>query len=373
MCLACALPFAGCSHEKPTETRLWLISPENVAAEEEITAMIGEYDGGVSVSFVPSGEIDARLRAAAERGDAPDVMMLYADAIADLAEEKQLLDLSVRLSVSKVKKDDLSESARRACLYQGKPWAVPLFCDVYLLASNRALVATAPQTVEQLKAVCAELEKKGIQSFEKMNPERKSLLYEAVLAEKGGAMLNARKTKLEFTSESGKAAMRDCVAVLENASDEKDAMGAGKAAFSVMTTLERRGHAQKYPDAEIGLDPLFGLNRLQTTALAVNAKAPDQKKAFAVLEFLQGKTEKLSSLYKTYPASKEIKPLPSDEDAVVQLAQARPAPDLCGYDTLLTTYLPAAIDKAGKGVEIGTVLDEAAQSAAQNIWKGKRE
>ena len=373
LCLLFALSAFACKGKEKTATRVWLLEPQSSAAETEIQSLVRGFDPDASVSFVPQQELNMRLKSAIERGEAPDVFMVYADSIPDLAEEKQIADLSMRLGTSKVETDKLSESALRACLYQGKSWAVPVFTDVYMLACNRELVATAPHMPEQLKAVCADLKEKGIGSFEKLTPEKKALLCEALIEQKGGSMLNSRRTKLAFASEEGQTALDDCVDILKSEQDE-GSMGDGKAAFSILTTRERRAYMLKYPDAEVELAPLFGLDRLQTVALGISAESKDQKKAFKMLEFLHTQTDKMAELYKTYSADKKITPIsPEDEAALINLKNARPTPDLCGYESLMKIYLPAAIEKAGKGLKAADALNEAAEEAASMIWKGKRE
>lgn len=373
LCLLCAVSCAACGKKDVPAPRLWCVSPGSISAENEIKQLIRHYDSNVYVSFVPEEELDSRLNEAVKRGDSPDVFMLHADAIPDLVEDKKLADLTDRLRVSRVKSDELSDASRRACAYQGKNWAAPLFVDVYMLATNRALVSVPPETALKLKETAGALDEKGISAFEKLSPEKQALLFEAVLGEYGGKMLDSRKTELEFVSDAGKAALGDCAEFISK-SGEKDDMGDGKAAFSVMTINERREYTDKFPDAEIELAPLFGLKRLKTVAVAVSRDSRDQKRAFGVAEYLQTITEKLAALYKRYPAGKEITPLnDADKDAAVVLSQARPAPDLCGYVSLMKTYLPAAIDKAGKDVNAGDCLSEAAENASDNIWKGKRE
>ena len=373
MGLLCLMPSAGCRKKAQAAPRLWCVQPSTVTAEEDVRKMVREYDAEAFISFIPADEIGTRLSQAFEKDDAPDVFMLYSDAIANLAEDKKLLDISQRLPLSNVQQDELRDNARRACLYQGKTWGVPLFSDAYMLACNRALVSVPPETGAQLSALQEQLKAQDIALFEKTTPEKQSLLFEALLKEHSGAMFNARKTKLTFADEHGCAALDECAALL-NDTAERDTMGAGKAAFSIMTTAERQAYAQKFPDAEISLSPLFGLDRLQTVAIAVNAKTKDQKRAFGLLEFLQQKTDTLSALYKTYSAKKDITPLSSqDRDAVVRISEARPAPDLCGYAALVQTHLPAAIDKAQKGVPAADALTEAAKNASDAIWVGKRE
>ena len=373
--MLCAFPTAACNKRKDAlAPRVWGLQPQSLAAEEEVKKMLRNFDAAAFVSFVPATDLDARVKAAMEKEDAPDVFMLYADAIPSRAEEKRLVDLSYRLPLSNVKTDELSESARKACLYQGKTWGVPLFTDVYMLAVNRALVPTAPDTFEQFCQTAAALTEQQTTAVDKLTPQKQALLFEAALCAHDGKMLNARQTALTFTDDKGEAALGDVTSLLQSTADAPDAIGDGKAAFSILTTSERRALSEKCPDAEIALAPLFGVNRLQTVALCINPQAKDQKRAFALLEFLQGKSDELSALYKCYGAKKDLLPLSTqDEDAVVQLAQARPAPDLCGYDTLLSTYLPAAIDKAGKGVPAVDCLAEAAQISGKTIWPGKRE
>ncbi len=336
--------------------------------------MVREFDAVAYISFVPVEDISARLSEAFELGTAPDVFMFDADMIPDLSEEKQLDDLTNRIGVSKIKTDELNESARRACLYQGKTMAVPLFTDVYMLATNRAIVSMPPQSFDELIGVCADLKDKKLAGFEKLAPAKQSLLYEAALTENGGKMLNAAKTKLTFSDSRGINALDGCVQVLKDAANESDAMGNEKAAFSVLTTSERRMYSEKYPDAEIELTPLFGFNRLQTFAVGVNASSAHRTRAFGIAEFLQGKSDKLAVLYKSYSAKKDVKPImQQDEHVISNLLQAKPAPDLCGFGTLEQTYLPTAIDKALKGVNSADCLAEAAQDASAVIWKGKRE
>lgn len=336
--------------------------------------MVRQFDSNALISFVPAEELSVRLNAAIEKDDAPDVFMLYADSIPDLAEKEKLADLGDRLRISKVKADELSDSARRACVYQGKTRGVPIFTDVYMLATNRALVSAPPDSAEKLMSVCGELKTKQISSFEKLTPEKQSVLFEALLYSHGGKMLNGRKTKLEFTSEEGKAALENCAELLKSASDKPDSTGMGEAAFSVLTMRERAQNAERYPDSEITLSSLFGLERLQTVALGMSKQSKNQKQAFELLEFLQTETDKLSALYKRYSAKKNIEPLSTDDaDAIRNLSQASPAPALCGYESLVKTYIPAAIEKAGKGVNTTDALNEAAEDASDNIWKGKRE
>lgn len=370
-----AFPAAACNKRKDAlAPRVWCIQPQSVAAEEEVKKMVRNFDAAAFVSFVPAADIDARLKASMEKEDAPDVFMLFADAIPSRAEEKRLVDLSNRLPLSNVKTDELSESARKACLYQGKTWGVPLFTDVYMLAVNRAVVPTPPDTFDRFCQTADDLAENQTTAVDKLTPQKQALLFEAALTAHDGKMLNARQTALTFTDDKGEAALGDVTAVLQSSADAPDAIGDGKAAFSVLTTAERRVLIEKCPDAEIALAPLFGINRLQTVALCLNSQTKDQKRAFALLEFLQGKSDELSALYERYGAKKALSPLSEqDTDAVVQLAQARPAPDLCGYDTLLCTYLPAAIDKAGKGVPAADCLAEAARISSQTIWPGKRE
>lgn len=373
LCLLCALPAAACKKEAPAP-RIWLIEPSSTAAETEIRQMVRQFDSNALISFVPAEELSVRLNAAIEKDDAPDVFMLYADSIPDLAEKEKLADLGDRLRVSKVKADELSDSARRACVYQGKTRGVPIFTDVYMLATNRALVSAPPDSAEKLMSVCGELKTKQISSFEKLTPEKQSVLFEALLYSHGGKMLNGRKTKLEFTSEEGKAALKNCAELLKSASDKPDSTGMGEAAFSVLTMRERAQNAERYPDSEITLSSLFGLERLQTVALGMSKQSKNQKQAFELLEFLQTETDKLSALYKRYSAKKNIEPLSTDDaDAIRNLSQASPAPALCGYESLVKTYIPAAIEKAGKGVNTTDALNEAAEDASDNIWKGKRE
>ena len=370
----CALPIAACNKEDAPAPRVWCVAPPSSAAEIEIRQMIREYDSEAYVSFVPAEDIESRLSGAIERGEAPDVFTVYADMIPDLAENKKLADLTDRLRLGNVKTDEMRDSCRRACVYQGKTWATPLFTDVYMLACNRELVSVAPDTFAQLKELSAELEKKGVKTFEKLSPEKVSLLFEAALDEYGGSMLSSRKTSLEFSSQAGRSALEDLTAILKNSADEEEATGEGKAAFSVLTLSERRARSEKYPDVEIELTPLFGLKRLQTMSVAMGADTKDQKRAYKLVEFLATESDKLCALYKNYSADKNLLPI-SDEDksAVLTLESAKAAPDLCGFRALEKTYLPSAVDKSAKGVNAEDCLNEAVSSASPNIWKGKRE
>ena len=374
MCLLCLLPAAGCSEKDTPAPRVWCIKPSSAAAESELKMMLRTFDADAYLSFVPANELDSRLQNAMERDEAPDVFMVFSDSLPDLAEEKKLAEIGDRLRLSKIKADELLDSARRACVYQGKSWAAPLFTDVYMLATNRSLVSVAPQTVAQLKDSAKSLEEKGVSSFEKISPQKQSLLFEAALNEHGGKMLNSRMTRLEFVSPEGEAALSDLTEIFKSVDESAEAMGEDKAAYSVMTMLERRAYAAKYPDAEIELSPLLGVDRLQTVALAMSKSCKNQTRAFKILEFLQTESDKISALYKCNSAQKEIKAVDSDDEAAItSLSKALPAPDLCGYEALTLTYIPAAIEKAGKGVPAADCLDEAAKAASSCIWKGKRE
>lgn len=374
MCAVIALSGAGCAKKESEAPGVWLIDPESVAAESEIRNMLGNFDADISVSFVPACELDTRVDTAMKMGRGPDVFMIYGDALPDLAEEKAISDLTARLSLDKVKMDEKLDGARRASIYQGKTWAVPVFADVYMLAVDRSIVSVAPDTVEKFVEVCADLESKGMKTFEKIVPQKKSLVFEAILGENGGAMLNSAKTKLAYSSGAGENALGDCVSVFKGESDEKDSLGDGKTAFSVYTTAERKVQAEKHPDSEISLAPLFGLERLQTVLLAANAKSRNQTRLFSVIEFLEGNADKLAGLYKTYSAGKNLKSNSHyDNEAVLVLSDARPMPDLCGFEALEKTYLPEAIDKASKGVPATDALNESIRNASGEIWKGKRE
>lgn len=374
LCALALFSVSACNRKEKTSPRVWLIAPQSMGAEQEIRALVEGYDSEATVSFVPVEEIDTRVAAALKQKNGPDVFMLHADAIPDLAEKEMINDLSTRLRTGRVKSDELSEAARRACLYQGKTWGVPMFVDVYMLACNRELVSTVPETIEALKETCAALEEKGVASFEKLSPHKQSLFYEAVVKSYGGEMLNGRNTELAFVSEAGKNALDDCVEIFRNSANGENALGEGEAAFSIYTAMERRITSEKYADTEIALGPLFGLERLQTVALATNPDSKVQSRMFGVLEFLQENTEKLAALYKTYAAREDIKPLTAeDREVAPHITQARPQPDLCGYESLLDVYLPAALTKASKGVNAADALKEAADSASSVIWPGKRE
>ena len=374
LCAVFAFSGAGCAKKESEAPRVWLIDPESVAAESEIRNMFDEYDSDISVSFVPACELDTRIDTALKLGKGPDVFMIYGDTLPDLAEEEAIADLGARLSLGKVKMDEKLDGAVRASLYQGKTWGVPIFADVYMLAFDRSVISVAPETVEKLIEVCADLEKKGMKSFEKMVPQKKSLLFEAMLKENGGAMLNKAKTKLTYSSEAGETALSDCVKIFKNESEEKDTLGDGETAFSIYTTSERKVQAEKHPDSEISLAPLFNLERMQTVLLSMNSKSKNQTRLFAVIEFLESNADKLAGLYKTYSAGKNLKSNSHyDNEAVLILSGARPMPDLCGYDALEKTYLPEAIDKASKGVNTIDSLNESIEGAAGEIWKGKRE
>lgn len=375
---------------------MWLISPQNAMAEEEIKQLVVGFDPRAAVSFVPIEDMTSRLSEAAERNYPPDLILLDCDAIPDMAEDKKLDDLDMRLSVSKVKADLLSDGARRACIYQGKTYGIPMFCDVYMLATDNSLVPTPPDSFSQLKAACAgsqessgkaseesggqsespekaPMKKTPMKKFDKLSPKRQSLLFESALYERGGKMFNSRRIALAFTSEAGSAALEDCAELLKGAAERSESIGDGETAFSVLTTLERRKLSEKYPDADITLSQLPGVNRLQTFALVLGKGAKEGSRAFRTAEFLYENTDKLSKLYRLYPASKEVTPLNGDEDAVVSLISARPAPDLCGYGSLVSSYLPSAIERAGKGTDPDVLLSEVAEDASANIWRGKRE
>ena len=285
MCLLCLLPAAGCSEKDTPAPRVWCIKPSSAAAESELKMMLRTFDADAYLSFVPANELDSRLQNAMERDEAPDVFMVFSDSLPDLAEEKKLAEIGDRLRLSKIKADELLDSARRACVYQGKSWAAPLFTDVYMLATNRSLVSVAPQTVAQLKDSAKSLEEKGVSSFEKISPQKQSLLFEAALNEHGGKMLNSRKTRLELVSPEGEAALYAVTEIFKSVDESAEAMGEDKAAYSVMTMLERRAYAAKYPDAEIELSPLLGVDRLQTVALAMSESCKNQTRAFKILEF----------------------------------------------------------------------------------------
>ena len=374
MCAVLTVSGIGCAKKESEAPRVWLIDPESVAAETEIRNMFSKYDSDISVSFVPASELDMRVDEAIKLGKGPDVFMIYGDALPDLAEEKAISDLSARLPLGKVKMDEKLDGAVRASLYQGKTWGVPIFADVYMLALDRSVVSVAPDTVEKLVEVCADLESKGMNTFEKIVPQKKALLFEAMIDKLGGSMLNGSKTKLTYSSEAGEAALDDCVKVFKGESEDKDSLGDGKTAFSIYTTAERKVQAEKHPDSEISLAPLFGLERMQTVLLAANAKTRNQTRLFSVIEFLNSNADKLSVLYKTYSAKKNLKTNSHyDNEAVLILSSARPMPDLCGFEALEKTYLPEAIDKASKGVNIVDSLNESIESASGEIWKGKRE
>ena len=138
--------------------------------------------------------------------------------------------------------------------------------------------------------------------------------------------------------------------------------------------LFRSVQAEKHPDSEISLAPLFGLERMQTVILAMNAKSRGQTRLFSVIEFLESNADKFAGLYKTYSSSKNLKSNSHyDNEAVPILSASRPMPDLCGFEALEKTYLPEAIDKASKGVNATDALNESIASASGEIWKGKRE
>ena len=373
LCLPAAL-FCGCGKAKSAAS-LWLIEPTAAGAEEEIRALIKTYDPDITVSFLPEAEASMRYKEAFKRGKAPDAFMFSADDIPDMAEEKQLLDLSDRLRLSDIKGDTLVEGARRACLYQGKSWAVPFFCDVYMLAFDRTLVSLPPasmqETEDAVKAV--KTEKKETASFSLPDATRAALLYECFAKEKGEDILNGRQTKLTVASKEGVQAAQSYVQLMKDASTEKDAFGSGKAAFSVLTAYERAQRKTENPQTEIGLAPL-PVNRLQTLALGMSPSSENKTNMFRLCEFLFENKDKLSALYKRYTAQKDISPLmPDDEQAVRLITSARPAPDLCGYKTFLNTYLVAALEQIGNGVDAETALTEAAKEGSSIIWQGKRE
>lgn len=376
LCLFC-LPFgsfAGCKKEEKANV-VWLISPASSSAEDEVRSIVKEYDSDITVSFVPEKEVGSRYKAAVLRGEAPDAVMLYTDDIPDLAEEKRLLDLSDRVRLSDVKTDECTDGARRACLYQGKTWAVPFFCDVYMLAFDRTLVPLPPQSMTETENAVKALkaQKKEVSSFGALDAAQKALVYEAIATEKGSRMLNDRKTKLTVASEEGQNAAKAYASLMQDASGEKDAFGTGKAAFSVLTAYERAALKEEQPEAEIGLAPL-AVNRLQTLAIALSDTASQKTHVFRLVEFLYEKRDELAALYKRYTAAKKIEPsVPDDEQAVQLMTTARPAPDLCGYRTFANVYLVSALEQIGKGVDAEAALSEAAKEGAALIWKGKRE
>lgn len=375
LCVFC-LPavFCGCG-KKSNGVVVWLISPTASGAEEEIRALIKTYDPEITVSFLPEEEATMRYKEALERGTAPDAFLFSADDIPDLAEKKHILDLSDRLRLSDVKTDTLTDGARRACLYQGKTWGVPLFCDAYMLAFDRTLVPLPPQSMgETENAVkAAQAKQKEAASFASLDATRSALLYECLTQEKGGEILNGRETKLTVASKEGIEAANDYASLMKDASRDTDAFGGGKAAFSVLTAYERAQKKKENPTAEIGLAPL-PVNRLQTLALGLSPSAENKTRAFRLCEFLFEHKNELAAVYKRYTAEKDISPLfPDDEQAVRLIVSARPAPDLCGYKTFANTYLVRALEQIGNGVDATAALSEAAAKGAELIWKGKRE
>lgn len=376
LCILClpVVSLFGCN-KKESAAVVWLISPAAAGAEEEIRAMIKTYDPDITVSFVPEEEAAIRYKEALLRNNAPDAFMFSADDIPDLAEEKQLLDLSDRLRLSSIHTDECTDGARRACLYQGKSWAVPFFCDAYMLAYDRTLVPLPPQSMAEAENAvkAAKAEKGDVSSFAPLDAHRAALLFEAIAKENGENMLNGRETKLTVASESGVKAAKAYTALMKDASREQDAFGSGKAAFSVLTAYERAQLKEAHPEAEIGLAPL-PVNRLQTLAVGMSPDSKSKTHVFRLCEFLFEKKDELSASYKRYTAEKDIRPLaPDDEQAVRRTVSARPAPDLCGYKTFTDTYLVSALERIGHGVDEEVALSEAAEQGASVIWKGKRE
>lgn len=347
----------GCKKDD-TAARIWIIQPSSLSAETEIRQMLRGYDSSALISFVPANEINSRVDAAAEKGECPNVFMYFTDGLPALAENKTVADLSARLSVSHVKSDELLESARRACLYQGKTYGVPAFCDVYMLATNRSLISVPPSTPGELSEKSAELKKGGISPFEKLTPVKQSILFESLLENNGGKLYNPLKTKCAFTNEQGETAIQSCAEYYKT-QGEIDSVGVNESAFSVMTISERNELSQKYPDTEITMSPLFGLNRLQTVSFCMAESSSNQKRDFEIIEFLYSKLDKLSSAYKCYSSKKDITPIRSeDTDIVKYIAQATPAPDIKSYEPLSKVYIPSAIDKVSKGVDPADALKE---------------
>lgn len=356
-CLVLSCGFCGCKKDS-SAARIWIIQPSSIASETEIRQMIRNYDSSALISFVPANELNSRIAAASENDDCPNVFMYFTDGLPTMAENKKLADLSARISVSHVKADELLDSARRACLYQGKTYGVPMFCDVYMLATNRALMSVPPQNPKELSEKAAKLKDSGISPFEKLTPIKQSILFESLLENSGGSLYNSRKTKCAVNCEQGETAITDCAEYYKT-QGEIDSVGINKSAFSVMTVSERNEISQKYPDTEITMSPLFGLNRLQTVSLCMSDSSANQKRDFEIIEFLYSKLDKLSAAYKCYSAKKEIKPLrPEDTDIVKYIAQATPSPDLRSYESLASVYIPSAIDKVSKGVNAADALNE---------------
>ena len=374
LCVFCTpVLFCGCS-KKPSSAVVWLIAPTAAGAEEEIRALVKTYDPEITVSFLPEKEATMRYKDALERGKAPDAFLFSADEIPDLAEDKQLLDLSDRLRLSDIKADTLTDGARRACLYQGKTFAVPFFCDVYMLAFDRTLVPVPPQSMAETENAvkAAKAKQKDASSFAPVDATRAALLYECISEEKGGALLNGRETKLTVTSKEGIEAANAYASLMKDASKE-ETFGDGKAAFSVLTAYERAQREKENATAQIGLAPL-PVARLQTLALGLSPSSENKTRVFRLLEYLFENKDKLSAVYGRYTAEKDISPrMPDDEQAVRLIVSARPSPDLCGYKTFVNTYLVGALEKIGNGVDAESALSEAAEKGAELIWPGKRE
>lgn len=268
-----------------------------------------------------TGDYSQYLGAKVASEDLPDMFFLNPySQVQQFAENDRILDLSEQKFNSKI-----YDSVKNACSYDGKTYAYPMCLEMLGIYYNEELfekagIAEAPQTFEELKVVCAKLQENNITPFAATYKDAWTLnhLYSCLqgnAVEDGAAWVSEmNEGKGSFKNDNSNRVFEFMDLMKENSGSNYmdadstagfNAFASGEAAMIASGEFSLLNADSINPDLKVGL---FGIPSTESKAkldvdvgicIAVNKNSKHLEETLEVLDYISDNEDKEGWIYHT--------------------------------------------------------------------------
>ncbi len=388
MAVSTMVGFSGCKKKDSDTLAFWAYEPQSLEDKEQFEELIAAFTKKtgikVKVSFVPKDSFNTKLTSAIANKKGPDVSYLDQPRMAEFGSKDQLVDLTKKISESKViSADKFFPSAYETCMIGDETFGVPLTLTTSVILYNKNLVSenNLPKDWDDMRQIAKEVAG---------NPTKAafagigtggyaSWYFQAFLCSAGGNFTNEEQTKLTFNEQAGVDACQFLVD-LYNCSPEEvrnsaSAFGNGNAAFTIGGGSDIDSLRTNFPDLQFGamlIPPMTeggtSYSNIGGENLVVYKNSKKQDQAFQLIEFLSDadNSKKIAEYTGNFSAIKELAVTDDEAKKVVleQLNTAVARPQLAKWLEVNDNYLASSLETILNGGEIKKNLDDAVSTAS---------
>ena len=217
-----AAPAAGTCPDTAKGQQITMWSPLTGPDGDEMTALANQYSQenpqGIKVTHLPQPDYLQKLNTAAAGGNLPDLTIIRATDIAEMAARNVLRPMSAEVLnaiAGEGIQSDFPAQVWRAGEYRGQRYAFPLDVHPLVLYYNKDLFQQAgipapgdqPMTREQFEQAAQATNKDGVMGVAIGTAFQAGALFQQLIRQFGGSLVNEDGTQATYNSEAGVEAL----------------------------------------------------------------------------------------------------------------------------------------------------------------------